>query len=151
MTNVIEVLNPRALMVPEVQQLLFNAMQAVEIAAPYGFNSVAEALYQQVVSPNMFMVMGFENGDPKSVALGFFPTSALFPYPTVSLMYNEGNRRTARETQEKVMEIIAGRGYDKAWAFNASGKRDDVWIRGMVPDGVEGSVIGSVVQMRKEK
>ena len=74
--EVIELRNPKALMVAEIQGLFKRMTERVSFAAPGGFDSIAPDLYRYVTSDGYFVLLGFENGSPKALAMGFFPGGA---------------------------------------------------------------------------
>lgn len=142
----IELKNPKALSVPMVQNLFKRALESVNIAAPGGFDSVAEDIFRYVQHDGYFVVLGAENGEFKSLAMGFFPSDNIFPYPTVTLVFNEGSRGLLKATVRKMVDIVLERGYTKVWAFNASDHSTAAWKRlFLTPEGYA-NTIGEVVE-----
>lgn len=142
--DVIELKEPRALLIPEIQALLKRAVESGVLLAPSGFDTVAQDVFNFVTDENQFMLLGAEEGAFRSVVLGFFPVGNLFPYPTVVLLYNEGSRELSKLTRRKLMDTIVSRGYTRMLAVNSSGYRDDVWLKGLTPDGAQSFIMGSL-------
>jgi len=147
MAHIVNVRNWKVLTIPQNYRLLQRAVDSLSLAAPGGFDATAPEFYSTVTSDDKFMLMGFENGAPKAVAMGFFPESALFPYPTITLIYNEGSRAVLTELKEALFDTITERGYSTAWAFNGTRTSDAAWIKHLVPERAEGHVIGSVIEI----
>lgn len=148
--DVIELRELNALRIPDIQILLKNAVESGALLAPNGFDSVAADIIEFVRDPQQFMLLGAENGKFRSVVLGYLPVGNLFPYPTTVLFYNEGSRKLARATQEKLLDFLMSRGYTRLLAVNSSGKKDDVWLRGMTPEGALSYITGSLVMFEVE-
>lgn len=142
--NVIELRNVNALLIPDIQQLLKRAVTAAPFLAPAGFDNVAQDLMNFIIDPNQFMILGAESGKFQSVVLGYFPVGNLFPYPTIVLFYNEGSRKLSRATQNEVMDIVLSHGYTHLLAINSSGRKDEVWLRGLTAEGGTGKIAGSL-------
>lgn len=143
--DVIEVRNPKALAVVEVQQLLKRAVESGALIAPNGFDTVAKDIFEFVTNTQNFMLLGAEQGHFKSVVLGYFPVGNLFPYPTVVLFYNEGSKDLLEATKEKLLDIIVSNGYTSMLAVNGTGHSDRAWLKVLTPkEGVSSKVIGSL-------
>lgn len=148
--DVIELRNPKALLIPEVQALLKRAVEAGTFLAPGGFDTVAEDVFNMVTDEYQFMLLGAEKGAFKSVVLGHLPVGNLFPYPTIVLFYNEGSRALSRATGVKLMDFIVSHGYTKTLAVNSSGHADDVWMKGIVPSKATAHIAGSLAVIEVE-
>lgn len=145
----IHVRNARALMVPEVQELIKRATLSVSFAAPGGFDSIAKDMWEFVNSENLFMIMGMEEGRQVGLVLGGLPSLAIFPYPTIFLFYNEGSPQMVKVLAEKTLDILAERGYTKAWAVNSSGRPDKAWARLFtLKDKTDLKPMGTVFELR---
>lgn len=129
MAQAIELRNPKALMVAEVQGVFKRAFDSISFAAPGGFDSTAETLFRYVTNDGYFVVLGFEDGHPKGTMMGFFPADELFPYPTITMAYNEGSPANVRAMARQTLDILKSRGYSSAWAVNSSGRPDRAWMR----------------------
>ncbi len=139
-----------ALTIPDIQLLLKNAVESGALLAPNGFDTVAQDMINFVVNDHEFMLLGAENGKFRAVVMGYLPVGNLFPYPTVVLFYNEGTRKLAREMQDALLDFMLGRGYTRMLAVNSSGKKDEVWLRGMTPEGALSYITGSLVMFEVE-
>lgn len=149
--DVIELKNPKALMVAEIQGLFKRMTEKVSFAAPGGFDSIAPDLFRYVTSDDYFVVLGFEDGAPKSLAMGFFPADNIFPYPTITVVYNEGTPALVKALGAKLLDTLMQRGYSRAWAINASGKPDRAWQRLFrLPGQTQVKRLGSVMEFRVE-
>lgn len=147
--EVVQIKNPRALMVPEVMQLLRDATESIHIAAPGGFDSIAVDMYNLVTDDNSFFIIGAEGGHFKSLVLGYFPNSALFPYPTIITFYNKGSPALRRATGAKLLDILLARGYTSAWAVNSSGRSDKAWQHAFeIPGRTKAVPIGTVFELK---
>lgn len=145
MTYVTILRNPQALLLPDLQNHLRRAIESMAFIAPAGFDTIAEDLYKFVVEPRQFLALGAEDGQWKCSCAGFLPGSNLFPYPTISFLYNEGTRALCREVQAEVMDFMVSNGYTQALVVNTSGKNDAAWLRGLTPEGAKSKVVGSLV------
>lgn len=141
---VIELRDPRALMKADLQQLLKRAVDSGVFLAPNGFDAVAQDIFNFVTDELQFMILGAENGQWKAVILGYLPASQLFPYPTIVTFYNEGSRTLSREMGEYLMDFITEHGYTQMLAMNSSGHSDEVWLKGLTPNGAESFIAGSL-------
>lgn len=142
--HVVELRNPRALFIPDIQQLLKRAVEQGTFLAPAGFDSVAEDLFNFVTDEQQFMLLGAEDGGMKAVILGYLPVGNLFPYPTIVMIYNEGSRQLSRAMQDHLLDLLVSRGYTRMIAVNTSGHLDKVWLRGLTPEGVTSYIAGSL-------
>ncbi len=147
MPKVILLRNPRALLVPEVAMLLKRAVEGTEHVAPGGVDTTAKEFFDYTTDESMFLFLGMEDGAPKGLEMGYFPDSALFPLPMVTLIYNEGTKALTKAMLTATVEHISARGYSKFWAMNATGKSDKAWIRALTPKGTTGRVIANVIEM----
>lgn len=148
--NVIELRNPQVLTKPDLAFLLKRAVESGAFLAPQGFDSVAEDIFNFVVDPNQFMILGAEKGQWKSVILGYFPGTKLFPYPTIVNFYNEGSRALSREMGAYLMDFVVEHGYTQVLAVNSSGHSDEVWLKGLTPQGATGTITGSLAMFEVE-
>jgi hypothetical protein len=146
--NVIELREPRALLIPDIQNLLKRALLSIDIVAPNGFDAVAADLFEYVTNPTHFMLLGAEEGTFRSVIMGFLPHGNLFSYPTIVVMYNEGSRALSKATQDELLDFLLARGYTRMLAANSSGHPDDVWLRGLTPAGATSEIIGSLAMFK---
>jgi hypothetical protein len=148
MINVIQLRNPYGLLAPEVEKVLRKAVAANPLLAPGGFDSVAADFWQMVTQDNFFLVLGYEGTFAKAVAWGTFPTSRMFPTPTINMVYSEGSRALMVALREKLLEVLLARGYTTAWAVNITGNSDKAWTKVFeVPGKTKISVLGSVMQL----
>jgi hypothetical protein len=147
MSNVIHVQNPRALLVPDVAALIKRAVLSVDVVAPGGPDSIAKDFYDHTVNSDMFLFLGMEDGACRALVTGYFPASYLFPYPMITLIYNEGSKVLLRELVKKTVDHITAHGYSKTWALNGSGRSDEVWMRGLVPSYATGEKVASVLEL----
>ena len=147
MTKVILLRNPRALLVPDVAMLIKRAVEGTDHVAPGGVDTTAKEFFDYTTDADKFLFLGIEDGDSKGLVMGYFPDSALFPLPMVTLIYNEGTKALSKRMQEAVVEHISAHGHGKFWAMNATDKPDAVWIRALTPKGVKGHKIATVIEM----
>ncbi len=147
MPKVILLRNPRALLVPDVAMLIKRAVESNDLVAPGGVDSTAQEFFDYTTNESMFLFLGMEDGKPKGLTMGYFPQSCLFPFPMVTLIYNEGTRALLKAMSKEITDYIYGHGYSKFWAMNATGRSDAVWIRALIPDGTTGHSIGSMIEM----
>ena len=147
MPTVITLRNPRALMLPNITAIIDRAFTSVKIVAPGGLNTVAEDLFKMINDPLQFLMIGMEAGEPKSVIMGFLPNTNLFPYPTVTLFYNEGSKELLRASKAYLFDTLSQAGYTKCWAINSTGRSDAAWIRVFSDEHVAMKPIGSVIEL----
>ena len=147
---VVELRQLNALTLPDIQILLKNAVESGALLAPNGFDTVAADMIEFVRDPNQFMFLGAEAGKFRGVVMGYLPVENLFPYPTVVLFYNEGSRKLSREMQDALLDFLMSRGYTRMLGVNSSGKKDDVWLKGMTPEGALSYITGSLVMFEVE-
>lgn len=148
--DVVELRDPRALMVPAMQTFLKRALESNALLTPYGFDAVAPDMFDMIVNPTKFMFVGAENGDFKALTMGFLPDGNLFPFPTISLFYNEGSRELSRAIRADTMDFVVSHGYTRLLAVNSSGNTDKAWLRGLTPEGATADIIGSLVMFEVE-
>ena len=141
--EVIVLRNPAALQVHEIQHLVKQAIAVNPLIAPAGFDSLARDLYEMVTNPDHFFIVGAEDGHFKTLMIGFFSISQLFPYPTITLIYNEGSKELRELVVRKYIDMKLERGYTQTLAINASGHSDEAWVK-MVPDDFNAKRIGSM-------
>ncbi len=147
MPKVILLRNPRALLVPEVAMLLKRAVEGTDHVAPGGVDTTAKEFFDYTTNESMFLFLGMEDGAPKGLVMGYFPDSALFPLPMVTLIYNEGTKALLKTMSKGIVDHITAHGYSKFWAMNATGKSDKAWVRALTPKGTTGRVIANVIEM----
>lgn len=145
-----ELNDPHALLRPEVQEIMRAAIESGVLLAPYGFDTLAPELADFIMSPEHFVILGTEKGRFEAMAMGFFNTSRLFPYPTIVLFYNRGSAALRKALAAKILDIIASRGYTGALALNGSGRSDEAWIKALTPENVSGRKVGSLVMLQVE-
>ena len=143
--------NPLALATPELGGLIERACASIGFAAPHGAASCAPEILDYVTNPTMGMVVGWEDGAPRAIALFYEPDGMLFPYPMVTLIYNEGRPSTFRAMVRWIADHLRERGWSEMWTINGSGRADEVWLRAMTPKGVRADVVGSVVMFTVEE
>ncbi len=146
MTNVVLLRNPRALLVPDVFGLIKRAVKSVELAAD-GIEGAAQELFDYCTNEDLFMFLGFEDGHAHALLMGYFPASSLFPYPMVSLIYNEGSKKLLRMLVADYGTLMEQRGFSRTWAMNGSGRSDAAWIRSLLGDTFTGKKIASMMQL----
>lgn len=148
--DVVEVTNPQALTVLEVQLLLKRAVESDVLITPYGFDALATDLFNLVTDPRSFLLLGFEEGHFASVVMGYFPNGNMFPYPTITLFYNEGSPELLTATKRKLLEHLAANGYSKALAVNATKHSDKAWSKVFKAPGTTQKRIGSIMMLEVE-
>jgi hypothetical protein len=146
--EVVELKNPRALGVAEVANLFKRAFEKVKFAAPGGFDSVARDIFEFVTNDNYFVFLGAEKGQFKALAMGFYPSNNIFPYPTITLIYNEGSKELKDLLVRKMVDTMVSMGYTACWAINASGHSDKVWLKAVVPNYGDAEFLGSVYEFK---
>lgn len=150
MAKAIEVKNTQVFAIPQVQKLLEEALASVDFIAPGGLASVAEDLFEYVNRDDHWLVLGIENGEYVGLVMAFGHSNNLFPYPTVTLIYNAGTAEMRRELVRETMDILTQKGYTKAWAVNGSKRSDKAWQRLFSGSGVGVNLIGSAVEFKVE-
>lgn len=143
--EVIELRNERALLIPDIQNLLRRAVESGIFLAPGGFDSVALDIWNFVTDERQFLLLGAEKGAFRACAAGYLPAGNLFPYPTVVMFYNEGSRALSRALSTQVMDFVISHGYTRLLACNTSGGQDEVWQKALTPKGAASSKVGSLV------
>ncbi len=147
MSKIVLLRNPRALLIPDVAMLIKRAVESTEHVAPGGIDTTAKEFFDYTTDEDKFLFLGMENGAPKGLEMGYFPDSALFPFPMVTLIYNEGTKALTKVMLTATVEHITAHGYSKFWAMNATGRSDKTWIRALTPKGTTGHVIANVIEM----
>lgn len=146
--EVIELKNPRALLVPELANLFKRAFEKVKFAAPGGFDSVAADIFEFVQNDNYFVFLGAEKGHFKTLAMGFYPSNHIFPYPTIVLIYNEGSKELKDLLVRKMVDTMVSMGYTACWAVNASGHSNKAWLKAVLPDYSDAEALGTVFEFK---
>jgi hypothetical protein len=123
---------------------------SVDIAAPAGPDSVAQDFYDFTTDKNLFLFLGMEDGASKALLTGYFPASYLFPYPMITLIYNEGSKDLLRSLIRTATDHVLSRGYSKLWALNGSGRKDEVWLRGLTPEYATGKKVASFMELARK-
>ena len=138
--------NPRALLIPNVAMLIKRAVEGTEHVAPGGIDTTAKEFFDYTTEEDKFLFLGMEDGAPKGLVMGYFPDSALFPLPMVTLIYNEGTKALTKAMLQATFDHITANGYSKVWAINTTGKSDKAWIRALTPKGATGRIIANVIE-----
>jgi hypothetical protein len=135
-------------MVPDVSAMVQRAVTSVDFASPDGPGGVAKDVFEFVTNPQFFVLMGMEDGSAKALAFGSFPSSHLFPFPVISLIYNEGSLALGIMLKKAIFSTITEAGYSKAWAINGSGHSDKAWKRAVIlSDYGKAKRIGTVFEL----
>lgn len=142
--EILELKDPKVLMVAQVAALIKRAVESGAMLAPAGFDTIATDIFGFVKDEDQFMVLGAEEGHFKALALGYYPVGNLFPYPTIVLLYNEGSKELSVQMREKLLDMAVSRGYTQVLAINHSGHSDAAWLKGLTPEGVSSKIIGSL-------
>ena len=128
---------------PGVALLIRRSVGGTAHADHGGIDTVAKEFFEYTTDEDKFLCLGIEKVNPKGLEMGYFPDSALFPLPVVTLIYNEGSKALIKVMLSATVEHITAHGYSKFWAMNATGKSYKAWIRACTPIGTTGPVIGS--------
>ena len=148
MPNAILLRNPRALLVPDVIKLVNRAVKSVPLLELTELDgAAAQEFFDYCTDENSFLFLGFEDGHAHALMMGYFPTSALFPYPVISLIYNEGSKALLRIVVNEWQALLTSRGYSRTWALNGSGRSDAAWLRCLLPDDWTGKKIASMMEL----
>lgn len=147
--EVFQLKNPRALMLPNVQEIIKTAFESISFAAPHGFDSTANDVLKYVIDANFFLILGTENGQFNTMAMGFYPGDMIFPYPTITMFYSRGSKALLQATGRKLVDILGSAGYTTAWAVNATGHKNAAWARLFrLPGTTEIKPLGSVMELK---
>ena len=144
--EVIRLQNPAALTIPAVADLLSRALQKTQRVAPEDINEMAPDVLRIVMDPNGFVFLGTEDAEFKFVAIGFLPSTKLFPHATVVSFYSEGSRALRDLGKKKLLDYIRSAGYN-AWAVNGTGRSDKAWLRVFEQPGLKITRVGTVFDM----
>ncbi len=144
--SVIRLRNPLALRDPTLKALFVRAFRNEHVhvdmdkAWPDIENMVTDGKFYGVF-------LGLENGLPKACCFVSLPRSLLFPYPQFMNLYSEGSHKTAEACGLAAVDFMKAAGYNKAWAMNASGREDPVWLRVWRKAG-DWKLIGSLAECK---
>lgn len=144
MGRIVELRNPKALMMPNVMGLLKRVLKSDAFLNPVELSDAAEDLLAFVIQDNQFMFLGAENGDFKSMMLVSAITSPLFPLPFIIADYNEGTRSLHREMKTFAVDRLVGLGYTRVMAMNGTAASDEVWQRAMALPGLNVIPLGTI-------
>lgn len=124
--EIIVLRDKNALANPSFQQFLQEAL-----AANFNVNGnlvdVAQELMAYIENPNMFMLVGMEDGEFRGLLLAHLPLSRLFPVPMITFLYCAGSKALRIGLCDRIMDIFVSHGYTKTWAWNSSGHSDKAW------------------------
>lgn len=145
--------NPQALLLPQIEGLITRAIEATPRAAPYGLAAAAEDVLQYVTLPHRGMLLGYEDDDPvnpKAVVFWVFPTGGLFPYPNVTLIYNEGSKALKRAMAKTTLDTIFQAGFPAIWIINGTGHGANVWHRALMPANTKSVILGDFIEVTSQ-
>ncbi len=146
--EVIQVKNPRTFLIPAVQDLVTKVADSNRHIPPENSGIISRDILHMTTDDNAFIFLGEEGGKFKLMILGFIPTLALFPHPTIVAFYNVGSRELRDLGKMKLMDFIQERGYNSAWAVNASGRSDAAWLKVFGQGAVDIERIGTVFDFK---
>lgn len=120
--------DPNALANPSLQAFIKQALSAqFTIDANSNLADTAEELFSYIQRPDMFLLIGIEDGEFQGLLLAHLPLSRLFPMPMINLIYCTGSKDLRLAMCDRIMDIFVSHGYTKTWAVNSSGHSDKAW------------------------
>jgi hypothetical protein len=118
--------DPNALANPSFRTFLSEALKS-NFSVNSDLSDVAEELFAYIQRPDMFMLVGMEDGEFRGLLLGHLPQSRMFPTPMITFLYCSGSRELRLGLCDRIMDIFVSHGYTKSWAWNSSGHSDKAW------------------------
>lgn len=146
--QILHVKNPNALQNPLLVDLFKRALTAIPDAAPGGFESCAEDIFNCIASPDVITVVGVEDGAFTSLCVATLPNNNIFPYPNVCIGYNSGSRETWLMVKQRVMDILLEKGYTHYRTANTSGHADAAWEKVMSLGDYTLSKVGTLYDVK---
>lgn len=146
--EVIRVKNPATFLIPEVQDLVTKMADKTLRVRPEDSGQIAPDILKIVMDDNGFIFLGEENGHFKLIIIGFLPTLALFPHPTIISFFNAGSRELRDMGKRKLMDFIQEAGYNAAWAANGTPHSDEAWKRVFGQGAVEINRVGTLFEFK---
>ena len=146
MPQIVALENPQALRSQQLVDFLYRAFEEGPIA-PFGLDSIAQDLWNMVLSPHHQILVGAEDGDFKAISITSLPRDNITPVPFIYVFYNEGSAEMREQLMKATLEFILSRGYTKAWAINGSKHSDEAWLKVLVEPFGKGDRIGSIFQL----
>lgn len=145
--NVVQIKNPRALLIPDMQKFFEKVLKAFPRLAPLGLGSIAEDLFAYVTREDYFMLLGMEDKKPVGLLLGHFHQNNMVPYAMIDILYNDGSPSVSKALREKAIDIFTSAGYTKVWASNLSDINDKTWVRAMKLSNIDIQPLGTVFEI----
>lgn len=148
--HVLHLTEPKALANPKLIAFLRKVLTSGVLLTEINFDTpaVAEEIFHYVNDPDHFIVLGMENGEFTSLALGFFSSSALAPLPTIGIFYNEGSAEVRQAVSQELLDIVTERGYTEVLALNTTGRHDRAWAKVVGAAGTYHEAVGSLVKFK---
>lgn len=116
--KVLRVMNPRALAVPPLSDLLDQALEGVQISG----EGARDEIIRRVGSPGFGVFVGRQGGAFKALAIATWSSSALAPVCSVYQFYNKG-RKALREALVAALVAFAREGgYDRVLTIDTNRK-----------------------------
>jgi hypothetical protein len=118
--------DPNALANPSFQTFLQTALSS-NFSVNSNLSDVVQELVAYMTQPNMFMLVGMEDGEFRGLLLAHLPLSRMFPVPMITFLYSAGTPELRIALCDRIMDIFVSHGYTKSWAWNSSGHSDKAW------------------------
>lgn len=114
--KVLRVMNPRALAVPPLSDLLDQALEGVQVAG----GGARDEIIRRVGSPGFGVFVGRQGDTFKALAIATWSSSALAPVCSVYQFYNKG-RKALREALVAALVAYAREGgYDRVLTIDTN-------------------------------
>lgn len=143
MIEIVRLMNPKALDVPEIEKLFTDALKG-SLFAGGDFASAKEEFRSFITDPKAGVFVGIEGGSFKALGVILLPQGKLLPVPQVLHFYNSGSLALKHSLMREGVDFMKEKGYNTFWAFNANGIREDLWFRAFRGAG-KVNKIGSMV------
>lgn len=142
--------NPNALANPALVDLFRRGITAQKEAAPYGIDRCAEDIFNFVNDPQFVTVVGVVEGEFTTLMINVLPSTQIFPFPTVLMIYNDAKAGTEvrAAVEERMIDIMLEKGYTQYRTANMSGHSDKAWERALSSPRLSFAKMGTMYDVR---
>ncbi len=120
--------DPTAFAVKGIVELFGKAFKH---GVPTDPNTAISEFRNMIGSPNILVLVGWEDNEPVSLLIEMLPSSPLFRYPQIYHKYNCGSLRMRDAMYNEMVAWTRENGYNGLLIANWTGKSDELYKRGL--------------------
>lgn len=145
MPEVMELKNPKALLLPPIQAMVKKFVAYDPAINP---QEVLVELAYAIDDPRAGVFLAAdEAGIFRGICVVYLPHSPFAPHPICPMLYAEGPGSIKKELVDKGVAFVKANNYDHIRAFNVSGKPDKVWLKSFKQAGTP-TPVGTLVEFK---